>query len=163
MLGGEGETSGHAAGEGVGVSTLRVGNVKGVGHWVLRGGVLYWTALMIYLGIGRAYEPGLRPWLWTSAWALALIYIGLHARYAIGRMGSFVAGLASLLAGMALYSPAAPMALPGWFIRTHVAFAFIGVIAFTFASASVALFDSCDRVRQSCCQKELSCAHLTFS
>ena len=77
-------------------AVVRAGNI------LFRLAIAYWTILMVYLGVTNAYTAGVRPWLWSSAWALGGIYIFLQHRYKISALGSFVAALSTLLATLAL-------------------------------------------------------------
>ena len=110
------------------------------GNLLFRTALVYWAGLMIYLGVPHVYGAGIRPWLWTSAWGLGVVYSLLQRRYSLSALGSFVAALSTLLSTLALAAtesggPLVEGSLAGWFLRTHIALAFLGVIAFAFASA----------------------------
>jgi len=109
-------------------------------RWFLWAATIYWVPAFV---VGAAHYQlctGTRPWLIVSAWFLGLLYIILDRRFSLAALGSFVTALATLLCTFAfLVSPADEPVLSGpladWVLWIHIALAFLGVIAFGFASA----------------------------
>ncbi len=106
---------------------------------------LYW---IIAFPLGAYAYPlctGVRPWLIMSAWSLGVVYLWLARRLDISALGSCVAALSALLNTFALLVSTEGVSLlsgplANWVLWIHIALAFIGVVAFAFASAVSAMY-----------------------
>lgn len=113
-----------------------------VAQWstrLLMGALAYWTGILGYgLATGDPWV-GTQPWLWLSAWGLALVYLLLSRRYPLVTLGSFVIALSTILVTLGLFAErpyqvlmAGPVA--DWLLGIHIALAFIGIVAFALAA-----------------------------
>ena len=109
-------------------------------QWLLITALVYWAGLLTLSCTGDGFENGTRLWLGTSGWSLGLIFMLLLRKFPIAALGSFVTALATVLAVLALLvaNPAPSLhdgTMGAWILRTHIGLAFIGVTAFSFATA----------------------------
>jgi len=105
----------------------------------------YWLIAFPVGAYAYALCTGVRPWLIMSAWALGAVYLYLDKRLAIRALGRFVAALSALLNTFALLVSADGASLlsgplADWVLWIYIALAFIGVVAFGFASAVSVLY-----------------------
>lgn len=103
--------------------------------------VALWTGLLgWWLVEGLAARP-LPMWLAGSAWALSLVYLIMLRRYSISALGSFISGLATALAHLALVvsHPVEAHEL-GLLLVVHIGLAFLGIVAFAFATGASVLY-----------------------
>lgn len=111
-------------------------------HWLLRGAVVLWTGMLIWLA---HLDVGQLPlWLGATALALSTLYLFLLRRYAISALGSFISALATALTHLG-FMVAQPSALAGsdeigWLLGVHIGLAFIGITAFAFATGASVLY-----------------------
>ena len=113
-----------------------------IAHAVFAVTLIYWLGLLVgWFAVGGV---GMRTWLGVSAWSLGALYMGLLWRYPIGALGSFVSGLGTILALLALFV-VHPLghsgdAAPSWLLRVHIVMALIGVTSLAFAGAASVLY-----------------------
>lgn len=103
--------------------------------------VVAWTLLLTWWLTHDASVGALPLWLGGSAWGLSLIYLLMLRRYAISALGSFISGLATALAHLALVvvHPVEAREL-GLLLGTHIGLAFLGIVAFAFATGASVLY-----------------------
>lgn len=114
-------------------------------HILLALTVLLWTGLLV--GWGLRGESGTRLYLGFSAWSLSGAYLFVvrrFSRFPLDSLGSFVSGLATVLAVLALVVAHPDSGLEGplgdWLLRSHIGLAFLGITGFSFASAVSLLY-----------------------
>ena len=107
--------------------------------WLLRATLVFWTVVLAWWALDAGSEGGTRLWMGVSAWSLCALYLFLLRRHEIRALGSFVTGLATILATLALLSGASHRSVQGGLsdalLAVHVALSFVGVTAFAFATA----------------------------
>lgn len=103
--------------------------------------VIGWTLLLGWWLTHGSSIAALPLWLGGSAWALSLLYLLMLRRYAISALGSFISGLATALAHLALVvaHPVEPREL-GLLLGAHIGLAFLGIVAFAFATGASVLY-----------------------
>ena len=111
-------------------------------RWLLRGAVVFWTGLLVWLAhldVGQ-----LTLWLGLTAWALSVLFLFMLRRYPISALGSFISALATALThlGFMVLQPvtAAGSDEIGWLLGVHIGLAFIGITAFAFATGASVLY-----------------------
>lgn len=116
----------------------------GLAHWMLGGSLAWWGVLLIVWAARYGASGGNRLLLGISAWSLCAFYMLLLRRYPITALGSFVVAPATVLGTFALLIPNPGAALvassASWLLGVHITLAFIGITAFTFATAVSLLY-----------------------
>ncbi len=110
--------------------------------WLLRATLVFWSALLVWWAVDTGLSGGTRLGLGLSAWSLCALYLLLLRRYPIAALGSFVTALSTVLAVLAVLGlfvarphPVLTGALADWLLWIHISLAFVGIVAFAFATA----------------------------
>ncbi|MFN3198802.1 MAG: cytochrome c biogenesis protein CcsA [Bradymonadia bacterium] len=113
-------------------------------HWMLGGTLALWGVLLIIWATRHGVAGGNRLLLGSSAWSLGALYLVLLRRHPITALGSFVTAPATVLGMFTLLIPNPEAALMAstsdGLLVIHITLAFIGITAFTFATAVSLLY-----------------------
>ncbi|MGD8251276.1 MAG: c-type cytochrome biogenesis protein CcsB [Desulfobacterales bacterium] len=107
-------------------------NVHRIGLWLLTGGFLFHTMLIVGSGVQSGQLPvkNLHETLMFAGWVLIGVFLGFHFKYQLRILGIFAAPLAFFTMAAAALTPSAPRPEMELFnsiwLVSHVVFIFVG-------------------------------------